>query len=117
VITTIPCLLSLVTACSCEVFALPDPLLRRKHFPAVRLGALLIGPRECSQLERPCKTERSYGQNDITSGHIEMTGEHRMRGAFAFDGESAPVKVSASGHDSKNRSSGNASPALESVHK
>ena len=48
---------------------------------------------------------------------IAVAGEHRMTGAFAFDGESAPVKVLASGHDSKNRASENVSPALETVHK
>ena len=48
---------------------------------------------------------------------IAIAGEHRMTRAFAFDGESAPVKVLSSGHDSKNRASENVSPALETVHK
>lgn len=36
---------------------------------------------------------------------IEMTGVHRMKGAFAFDGESAPVKVNPSGDDDNTRRS------------
>jgi len=36
---------------------------------------------------------------------ITMTGEHNMRGAFAFDGESAPVKLPASSTEQKTAAS------------
>jgi len=32
---------------------------------------------------------------------IELTGAHKMTGAFAFDGESAPVKLPSSGNDTR----------------
>lgn len=48
---------------------------------------------------------------------IAVAGEHRMRGAFAFDGESAPVKITASAHDTKNRALETVSPALEAASK
>ena len=48
---------------------------------------------------------------------IAVAGEHRMTRAFAFDGESAPVKVLSSGHDSKNRASASVAQALETANK
>ena len=44
---------------------------------------------------------------------IELTGANRMMHAFAFDGESAPVKVSPSGNDSKRNGAQIASATAE----
>jgi hypothetical protein len=109
-----------------DVYCEPDPtarLLTTMHEPVKPFGENVIlelkfttrFPDWFKELVR-CFGLMQCGAAKYAEG-IAVAGEHRVTRAFAFDGESAPVKVLPSGHDSKNRASETDSPALETVHK